>query len=191
MRRASVRWCVLGWLLCPGAHTQVITTLAGARSVFPNSIPAVSAPLGQTLAVAVDAGGNVFVADIGNHMVVRISTDGTVTVVAGNGNPGFAGDGGPATHASLNVPSGLALDSSGNLYIADEFNNRIRKVGTDGVITTIAGDGVPGSGGDGGPAVSASLSDPCSVAVDKAGNLYIADTLSHRVRKIAPDEIGR
>ena len=94
--------------LCATAHAQVMTTLAGANSVFPISISALNAPLGQTTAVAVDAAGNVFVADHGNNMVMRLSPDGTLTVVAGNGSPGFSGDGGPATHASLNAPSGLA-----------------------------------------------------------------------------------
>src|ERR1039458_7327171 len=138
MRLAAARFCALGLLLCRGAYTQVITTLAGGNSVFPISIPALNAPLGTTTAVAVDAGGNVFVADGGNHMVMRVTPDGTLTVVAGNGSPGFSGDGGAATRASLHAPSGLALDSSGNLYIADEFNHRIRRVGTDGVITTMA-----------------------------------------------------
>jgi uncharacterized protein (TIGR03437 family) len=172
--------------LCASAHAQVITTLAGANSVFPISIPALSAPLGQTTAVAVDAGGNVFVADHGNNMVMRLSADGTLTVVAGNGSPGFSGDGGPATHASLNAPSGLALDSSGNLYIADEFNFRIRKVGPDGVISTVAGNGAKAFGGDGGPAVDAALLYPYDVAADKSGNLYIADSLSNRIRKVTP-----
>src|SRR6185369_16008576 len=101
MRRTSALRCGLGWLLCLSAHAQVITTVAGVNSIFPASVPALNAPLGTTVALAVDAGGNVFVADSGNHMVMRISMDGTLAVVAGNGNPGFSGDGGPATRASL------------------------------------------------------------------------------------------
>jgi uncharacterized protein (TIGR03437 family) len=137
--------------------------------------------------VAVDGGGNVYVADIGNHMVVRIAKDGTLTVVAGNGKPGFSGDGGPATHASLNTPIGVALDAAGNLFIADEFNQRIRRVGTDGTIATIAGTGGQGFGGDGGPATAAPLLYPYGGVVDKAGSYYFADALNHRIRKVAAD----
>src|SRR5712691_1909353 len=107
----------------------VITTVAGTNWTFPASpLPAVNAPLGPTTGVAVDAKGNVYIADAGNNMVMRISADGTLTVMAGNGIAGFSGDGGPATSAELNSPGGVAVDSAGNLYIADYVNNRIRKV---------------------------------------------------------------
>jgi uncharacterized protein (TIGR03437 family) len=185
MRRLN--WYLLGWILCSSASAQIITSLAGSNPLFPNSISAASAPMGQTQAVTVDSSGNIFVADSGNHMVMRITPSGALTVVAGNGSPGFSGDGGPATHASLHLPTGLAVDSAGNLYIADEFNNRIRKVGTDGTIGTIAGNGTSTFSGDGGPAVNAGLSSPYGVAIDKAGSLYIADAQHNRIRKIAAD----
>lgn len=114
-------------------------------------------------------------------------TSGSITTVAGNGLEGFAGDGGPAISAQVNNPEGIAADPLGNLYIADTQNHRIRKVTPDGLITTVAGNGTNGYGGDGGPAVLAQLYSPTGVAVDPLGNLYIADFNNHRVRKVAPD----
>jgi hypothetical protein len=123
-----------------------------------------------------------YVADTAHHTIRGIS-GGEVTTVAGNGLPGFSGDGGPATEARLNAPAAVALDAAGNLYIADTHNHRIRRV-SNGVITTIAGDGRPGFRGDGGPAAEAALNLPGGVAADLAGNLYIADSGNHRVRRI-------
>ena len=115
--------------------------------------------------------------------VRRVAPDGTIITVAGNGFPiAFPGDGVPATGVSLYEPSSVALDVGGNLYIAESGNNRIRKVSTDGTITTIAGNGVEGYSGDAGPAMSASLDGPTAVSVDAAGNVYIADWGNHRVR---------
>ena len=107
-----------------------------------------------------------------------------ITTVAGNGSLGFSGDGGAATNAKLYVPSGVALDAFGNLYIADTDNNRIRKVDTNGIITTVAGKTGGGYSGDGGAATNASLSYPFGVALDAAGNLYIADQNNNRIRKV-------
>ena len=115
---------------------------------------------------------------------MRSQPDGTLTVVAGNGIKGYSGDGGAAVSASLNGPRGLALDAAGVLYIADTHNYRIRRV-SGGIITTVAGGGDPIGSGDGGPATSASLANPNGVAVDGAGNLYIADTSHFRVRKVS------
>jgi len=108
-----------------------------------------------------------------------------ITTVAGNGTPGFSGDGGPATNAQLNFPDAIALDGSGNLYIGDASNNRVRKVTlTTGVITTVAGNGTPGYGGDGGLATNAELQFPSRAVLDGAGNLYIADLQNNRVRRV-------
>ncbi|HXT46300.1 MAG TPA: hypothetical protein VN748_19675 [Pseudonocardiaceae bacterium] len=111
----------------------------------------------------------------------------TITTVAGTGSAGFSGDGGPATSARLRTPEGVTVDSSGTLYIADYGNHRVRKVTRDEVITTVAGTGSPGYGGDGGPATAAQLNRPCGVAVDDAGTLYITEWHHHRVRKVTPD----
>src|SRR5262245_41279608 len=106
----------------------------------------------------------------------------TITTVAGNGTAGFSGDGGPATSAQLNAPFSVAVDSAGNIYIAEWSNNRVRKVSPSGVITTFAGTGAAGFGGDGGPATDAALNSPEGVAVDAAGNVYIADAFNNRIR---------
>ncbi len=134
-------------------------------------------------AVAVDQAGNVFLAN--ENTVLRLdATTGILTLVAGNGTYGFSGDNGAAANAQLRSPKGLAVDSAGNLYIADTANQCIRKV-TDGVITTVAGNGTYGFSGDNGPAAGAELGTPYAVAVDSAGSLYIADTGNNRVRKVA------
>jgi sugar lactone lactonase YvrE len=133
--------------------------------------------------VAVDAAGNLLIADVGNQRIRKVDTAGTITTVAGNGTYGFGGDEGPATSAQLNLPSGVAVDLAGNLFIADSWNQRIRKVDTTGTITTVAGGGNDGLG-DGGPATSAQLSLPSGLAVDAAGNLFIADLGNNRIRKV-------
>jgi trimeric autotransporter adhesin len=145
---------------------------------------AAAASLSEPFGLAVDAVGNLYVADTSNHRVRKIDTSGTIATVAGDGTESFSGDGGPATSATLNTPIGVAVDTAGNLYIADSFNNRVRKVNAAGVITTVAGNGDARFSGDHAAATSASLSAPFGVAVDKAGNLYIADTSNHRVRRV-------
>jgi uncharacterized protein (TIGR03437 family) len=158
--------------------------------------PATSAQLANPLGVAVDASGNLFIADTNNYRVRRVSTNGIITTVAGNGSNGFSGDGGPATSAQLANPAGVAVDGSGNLFIVDTNynyapapNNRVRKVSTNGIITTVAGSGTWGFSGDGAPATSAQLANPAGVAVDGSGNLFIADSLNHRVRKVSTNGI--
>ncbi len=136
--------------------------------------------------VCVDALGNVFVADTGNNRIEKVATNRTMTLVAGNGDSGSKGDGGLATAAELNSPTSVAVDASGNVFIADYGNNRIRKVNTNGIITTVAGTNYFYAFlGDGGPATAASVGGQ-NVAVDAAGNLYIADTYNNRVRKVTP-----
>ena len=134
--------------------------------------------------VALDGSGNLYIADMGNHRIHKVNSAGVISTVAGSGTAGFSGDGGAATAAQLNQPRGVAPDGAGNLYIADSNNQRIRKVDSDGNISTVAGDGMIGSGGDGGPATAARLGYPLGVAVDGAGNLYIAESGSNRVRKV-------
>ena len=136
--------------------------------------------------VATDQSGNIYLADAGLHSVERIDSHGQVTVLAGTGTAGFAGDDGPAAAAQLNSPSGLAVDFQGNLYIADTGNGRIRMIGADGVIRSIAGNGMADFNGDGGPALSAALNTPMGLAVDAAGNVFICDFGNNRIRKLTP-----
>jgi sugar lactone lactonase YvrE len=134
--------------------------------------------------VALDASGNLFIADTENSRIREVDPYGIIATVVGNGNFGYSGDGFGATCASLYWPCGVAVDGSGNLFIADGENNRIRKVDTNGIITTVAGNGTDGYSGDGSPATSASLSNPSGVAVDAFDNLFIADTGNIRIRKV-------
>ncbi|HKS95063.1 MAG TPA: hypothetical protein VJV74_02900 [Terriglobia bacterium] len=146
--------------------------------------PAAVASLARPGGVAVDGFGNVFIADTGNNRIRRVDPGGTITTVAGSGVAGFSGDDGLALSAELNGPTGIAVDADGDLYIADRANNCIRKVGPSGTITTVAGTGRSGFGGDGGPAVKAALSGPGGVAVDSEGDLYIADSGNNRIRRV-------
>ena len=143
--------------------------------------PATSAQLSAPAGVAADSAGNLYIVDWNR---IREVSNGVITTVVGNGTSGFGGGNWPAVSAQLNFPSGIAVDSTGNLYISDA--NRVRKV-SNGVITTVAGMPVFGTGfsGDNGPATSAELSEPTGLAVDSAGNLYIADTGNNRIRKVS------
>ena len=166
-----------------------ISTVAGTgRGGFSgDGGPATSAQIFAPEGVAVDTAGNIYIADTDNHRIRKVTPAGTITTVAGNGTKGFSGDGGPATGASLNDPTRVTVDAQGNLYIADEQNNRVRKVTAAGVISTLAGTGIGGYSGDGGPATSAMLFTPYDVAVDAAGNVYIADSQNNRIREVTPD----
>jgi sugar lactone lactonase YvrE len=167
------------------AQTGIITTVAGIGSAgfSGDGGPAISAQIGP-YKVAVDSAGNLYFSEYTNHRVRKVNTAGVITTIAGNGIDGFSGDGGPATSAKLSFPMGVAVDSVGNLYIADSENNRIRKVTAAGVITTVAGNGTDGFSGDGSLATSAQLASPTGVATDSAGNFYIADTYNFRIRKV-------
>ena len=142
-----------------------------------------NAKLDSPVAVIADLQGRLYVADAANNRVRRINANGTIVLIAGNGNEGYSGDNGPATAASLNHPCGLALDAAGNLYIADQGNNRIRKV-SGNTITTVAGNGIAGFTGDNNLATQTELNHPSSIAFDAAGNLFIADQLNNRIRKV-------
>ena len=146
--------------------------------------PARSASLRGPADVAVARDGTVYIADWSDHKVRAVTPGGTISTVAGTGTAGYTGEGGPASTAALSAPQGVAVADDGTLLIADTQNNRIRRVGTAQVITPVAGDGVPRFAGDGGPSVSASLRAPEDVTVAPGGEIYIADTGNHRVRKI-------
>jgi hypothetical protein len=134
--------------------------------------------------VFVDGSGNIYIADESNNRIRKVDTNGIITTVAGSGNTLFFGDGGPATDAGLYWPTGVFVDGSGNIYIADRLNNRIRMVNSNGIIATVAGNGSKGFSGDGGPATDASLSSPHNIVVDAAGNIFIADFSNNRIRKV-------
>jgi len=147
--------------------------------------PATNALLNGPFRVRLDAAsGDLYIADTGNHCVRRIDVTGVITTVAGTGTAGFAGDGGPATQAELNSPYDARLGADGRLYIADTYNNRIRRVDEAGVITTLAGTGTPGFSGNGGPAKEAQLSHPFAVVLDRDGNLLVADTYNSVIRRV-------
>ena len=166
----------------------VIATVAGSgtQGFAGDGGPATAAALNSPAAVALDAVGNIYVADTSNNRVRKIDVNGIITTLAGAGVAGYSGDSGPANIATLNRPGGVAADTAGNVYIADSGNHAIRKVNAAGSISTLAGNGVPGSSGDNGPAAVALLNSPGGLAVDSAGNLYVADTANHRVRRITP-----
>jgi len=167
----------------------IITTVAGnGKIIFSgDGGPAINAALQLSSnhnGIAVDNAGNLYIADYGGNRVRKVDTSGIIRTIAGNGKLGFSGDGGPAISATLLHPSGVAVDNAGNVFFSDSLNARIRKVSADGTISTVAGNGAFGSSGDGGPAVNASLFLPDSVALDSAGNLYVADQNSYTIRKI-------
>ena len=166
--------------------TYRIETVAGSANMGDGG-PATAAQISTIQGIAIDRWGNLYLSDTANHRVRKISAGGVITTLAGTGAPGFSGDGGPATAAQLNFPYGLAADLAGNLYVADYGNARVRRIGSDGVITTVAGNGNQGAFGDGGPATAAQLLTPRNVAVDAAGNLYFSEFERHRVRKVTPD----
>jgi RHS repeat-associated protein len=145
---------------------------------------AVETSIDTPSSVALDSIGNFYIASSSTNRILKVDTEGIITAVAGNGTQGYSGDGGPATEASLYYPSGVAIDSDGNIYIADNNNNRIRKVDTNGIITTIAGNGDGDYVGDGVPAIEASLNRPAEVALGPSGNLYIADSWNYCIRKV-------
>lgn len=163
----------------------IISTYAGTgvSGFSGDGGPATSAQL-NTAASIIFSGGSLYIADSSSQRIRRVTSDGTISTIAGNGVKGYSGDGGPATAANLATPLGMAMDSLGNLYFADGDNNRIRRISPGGVITTVVGDGVGHFAGDLGPAISASLNVPEDVALDGAGNLYIADAGNNRVRKV-------
>jgi uncharacterized protein (TIGR03437 family) len=169
------------------SQNGVIATVAGTgiSGAVADGQSAVSAPLGLIFGVAVDANGVLFFSDENHNCVWKVTPDGLIHRFAGTGSSGYGGDGGPALAAAFSEPQGIALDSAGNLYIADVENNRVRKVSASGNVSTVAGTGTSAYSGDGGLATAASLSHPRAVTLDASGNLYIAEGL--RVRRISTD----
>ena len=168
--------------------TGVITTVAGNGSgVYSGDGGlATSAGLVAPGEVKADSAGNLYITDYNGCRIRKVAAGtGIITTVAGNGTVGYSGDGGPATSAALHYPGGVAIDSAGNLYITDQRNDRIRKVSAStGIITTVAGNGTQGYSGDGGPATSAKLYYPGTIAFDSADNFYFSDQFNNRIRKV-------
>ena len=176
---------ILLFFTCNVANAQLISRYAGdyINGYSGDNGPANAAGMYHPSGVFADQSGNVYFADFGNYVIRKVNASGIITTIAGTGIAGYSGDGGPATAAKLH-PTGVSADASGNIYIADAFNNVIRKINTAGIITTIAGTGATGYSGDGGPASAAVFYDPNEVRVDGAGNLYIADSHNNVIRKI-------
>ncbi len=184
--------CILLWH--PSRVQGQIVIIPEIETVAGNGTPGymgdggagISAQLNQPYDVAVDGASNVYIADTANYVIRKLdASTGIITTVAGNGMAGYSGDGGAATSAELNAPKSVVVDIAGNLYIADTGNNVIRKVdASTGIMTTVAGNGKAGYSGDGGAATSAQLNTPYGVAVDIAGNLYVADVENHVIRKV-------
>jgi uncharacterized protein (TIGR03437 family) len=163
-------------------RTVVGTGTAGFSA---DGVVATAALISPTYGIAVDAAGNLYFSDSFNNMVRKVSTSGTIVTLAGTGVAGYGGDGDVATTALLNFPTGLAVDAAGNVFVADTRNHRVRRISTDGKIATVMGTGQPSYDGDGLPGDQAPIDYPESVAVDSAGNLYVADTYNHRIRKLS------
>jgi sugar lactone lactonase YvrE len=161
--------------------------LAAAQAQTAQSKPAPASALNSPNGLALNAQGQLFISDVGAHRIFKLDQRGRLSVVAGTGAGGFAGDGGPATQAQLFAPHDLLFDAAGNLLIADTYNQRIRRIDGQGIITTLAGNGQAAYTGDGGPARQASLNNPQGLALDRRGNLLIADTYNHVVRRVTPD----
>ena len=166
-----------------------ISTIAGSgeRGFGGDGGPATKGLLNRPCAVAVDAESNLYIADYGNNRIRKVRRDGTITTLAGTGEAGYAGDGGLAVKAQLQGPYGVSVDQHGNVYVADQRNHRIRRITPDGTIASVAGTGRRGFSGDGGPATAASLAGADATVADSDGNLYIADTQNHRIRKVSAD----
>jgi len=179
-----------------GNHRVLVVGVDGAiesvtasigQGVFGDEGPAIEAELDSPSGVAVGKDGTLYIADYQNHRVRAVGSDGIIRTVAGSGGAGFSGDDGPALEAAVDAPSRVAVAEDGTLYITDSSSHRVRAVGTDGIIRTVAGTGVKGFSGDGGPAVDAELDTPSGVAVGMDGTLYIADSGNDRVRAVGTD----
>jgi hypothetical protein len=163
-----------------------IGTFAGTDRPVKDGGPGTASLLNTPGSVVLDADGDVIFADTNNHRVRKIAPNGTISTIAGSGAPGNSGDSGPALTARTISPQGLAMDVAGDLYISDYSANVVRMVSPTGIITTVAGTGLPGYTGNGGKATSATLDGPYALALDAAGNLYIAEDINNVVRKVTP-----
>lgn len=179
---------LLGLILLPClSNGQVINTFCGngIAGYSGDGGAATAAKINSPSGSATDAAGNVYISESGSHVIRKISPSGIITTAVGTGVAGYSGDGGAASMAKINNPNKILIDGTGNLYISDFSNNVVRKVSTSGIITTIAGTGMGGYSGDGGPATAANLFQPADIAFDASNNLYIADYVNYRIRKVS------
>ncbi|MEO6323410.1 MAG: hypothetical protein ABIT01_08340 [Thermoanaerobaculia bacterium] len=169
------------------AGTAVITRVAGngVRGFSGDGGPATEASLAFPTGIALDPAGNLYIVDLATNHIRKVSTAGVISTIAGTGTAGFSGDGGPATEAQLNSPFGIGVDAAGSIFVADRFNQRIRRITASGVISTVVGTGTAGFSGDGGPATAAQLNLATGVFADPAGNLFIVDQYNDRIRKVS------
>jgi len=182
----SVSFILFSASVC-SAQSGIISTIVGSGgsgSFTGDNGPATAATLNVPQGIAFDASGNLFFSDWANYRIRKVDVAGIITTIAGTGTPGYTGDGGPATIATLGRPTGLAMDNVGNLFIADQDNHAVRKIDLSGNISTVAGTGTPGYTGDTGPATVAQLNHPYYIAFDLSGNLIIADESNHAIRKV-------
>ena len=183
----------MAWNICAQGQNYRIATFAGGAPP-PSPVRALDMAIGIVFGIAADRTGNVYFTNIDYNCIFKLTPDGALIRFAGNGRPGYSGDGGPARDASLHLdygsgflaPVGIAVADDGNVFVADLVNARVRRISADGKIETVAGNGTLGSSGDGGAATSAQLNVPVAVAVDRAGGLYISDRANYRVRKVSP-----
>ena len=168
-----------------------ITTVAGNGSSGNSGDGGAATAAAMTIPIrcAVDQSSNLFIVDQGAHVIRKVNTSGVISTYAGT-TQGFSGDGGPATQARMNNPTALAFDASGNLYVTDQFNHRIRRIDSSGTILTVAGNGSAAFSGDGGPATSASLNYPGGIVLDSSGTLFLVDCVNERVRKVSGGTIS-
>ncbi|MGA3210792.1 MAG: hypothetical protein ABSD20_05750 [Terriglobales bacterium] len=181
-RVRALRFFSILALAAPAAVALMLAGCSPAPGTI-NSISATKSILNNPRKVATDSKGNIYIADSGNNVVRKVNSGGYLSTVAGTGGPGFSGDGGQATSATLNSPQGVAVDSSGNIYIADAQNCRIRKVDTGGLISTVAGNGIRGFNGDG-TATNVEFNQPQGISLDSSGDLLITDSGNNLVRKL-------
>ncbi len=178
--------CVLVFFVSHKSQAQTISTIVGNGSgaFSGDGGAATAARINVSWGIVADAAGNIFIGDGNNNRIRKVNPSGIITTYAGTGSATYGGDGGAATAAQLNFPSGVALDTSGNLYISDANNHRVRKINTSGVITTFAGTGTSGFSGDGGPATAARIAYSDGICTDRFGNVFIPDPANHRIRKV-------
>ncbi|MGN6135476.1 MAG: hypothetical protein ACTHOU_13400 [Aureliella sp.] len=183
---AQLAFCVLVAVAC-AARAQGVQTTAGTgvKGFSGDGGPAANAQLNNPYAVARGPDGYLYICDVDNQRIRRISPQGIISTFAGSGKKGYAGDGGPATAAELNEPYEMAWDAEGNLYFVERMNHVVRRVDArTSAISTVAGSGSAGFGGDGGPATKAQLNQPHSLTFDAQGNLLVCDIANHRIRKL-------